>query len=147
MRKCLQAVASSMDPSHCIVLLCGSAPYTRDIDLIAGLTQGERRLGRIYASDGAAQRHNDHLAPSWRIIHCSGNRCDCRPVEFPKDEVSLEMRHGRQKKSSRCLSLKIGHHPNAVVVRLESAQRPDELISRPWISAITDIDFEPWPLF
>ena len=95
MRKGLQSVARSLDPTHCIGLLCGSAPGTRDVYFITGLPQSKCRIARPYTAYSPTQRHNDHLAPWWTILNCRGNRRDCSLAEFGKEQVGLEVRNRR----------------------------------------------------
>src|SRR5436305_9736361 len=147
MGKGLQTVARSLDPSHRVGLLCGSAPDTRHVYLKTRLTQSKSHVIHAYTADGPAQWHNDHLALCWRAVDCRRNRCNRGLAEFQKKKVRLEVRNRRQKKSTRRLSFEIRHDLDSVVLRFQCSQRPDQIIPPPGIAAIAEIDFESWSPF
>jgi hypothetical protein len=57
------------------------------------------------------------------------------------------VRNGRCKKSTGRLSFQVGHDLDAVILRLESAQRPEQIIPHSGIAAIAEIDFESSAMF
>src|SRR5271157_3610947 len=94
-----QIVARSLHPSHHFRLHFGSVPNTRNVYFITRLAESKCGIGHSYTANGPAQRHNDYLACGWRIVD---RRCNCRngsSAEFSKNEICLEVRNRRSKKS------------------------------------------------
>src|ERR1700757_3418706 len=90
MRERPQDVARSLDPSHHFGLLCGGAPDTRHVYLIARLPQGKRPPTPTDPANSSPQRHYDHLAGCRRIVDCRGNRRNGGPAKLPQKKIRLE---------------------------------------------------------
>ncbi|PYQ40329.1 MAG: hypothetical protein DMG99_14275 [Acidobacteria bacterium] len=59
----------------------------------------------------------------------------------------MEVRNRHRKKSTRGLGIQVGHDFDAVILGLERAQGPEQVISHSGIAAIANIHFEFSALF
>src|SRR5437763_1144235 len=62
MRKGLQTIARSLNPSHYFRLHCGRIPNTRNVYLITRFPESKCGISHTYPAHSPTQRHNDHFA-------------------------------------------------------------------------------------